>query len=216
MRLFLAALVLFGAAGSASVEAVAQTVSLSGSMGDRALLVINGAPKTLATGASHQGVKLVSIGANEAVIEIAGKRSQLLLGGAQVNLGGANSEGGGSRIVLTAGTGGHFVTSGSINGKTITFLVDTGATSIALSQVDADRMGLYYKDGQRGFAQTANGAVPVHRVNLRVVRVGDVNVYDVDAVVIPVSMPHALLGNSFLTRFQMMRENDRMTLVRRP
>lgn len=197
-------------------SAAGQTVSLSGSMGDRALLVINGVPKTLATGASHQGVKLVSVSQGGAVVEIAGKRAQLMMGGAQVNLGGAASEGSGQQIVLTAGSGGHFITTGSINGKTIEFLVDTGATSIAISQADADRMGLAYKDAPRGFAQTANGAVPIHRLRLRVVRVGDVSVYDVEAVVVPVAMPHALLGNSFLTRFQMKRENDRMTLDRRP
>lgn len=212
MRLAVAALLLIGAASVAT----AQTVSLSGSMGDRALLVINGAPKTLATGATHQGVKLVSVGANEAVVEIAGKRAQLTLGGSQVNLGGAASEGTGQQIVLTAGSGGHFITAGSINGQTIQFMVDTGATAIAIGQADADRMGLRYKDGPRGFAQTANGNVPIHHVKLRVVRVGDVNIYDVDAMVIPVSMPHALLGNSFLTRFQMKRVNDRMTLDRKP
>ena len=64
-------------------------------------------------------------------------------------------------------------------------------------------------------AATANGPVPIHRVMLNSVRLGDVEVYNVEAVVMPAQMSHVLLGNSFLTRFQMKRENDRMTLTKR-
>lgn len=200
----------------ATTIACAQSVALSGRMGDKALLVINGTPKTVAPGTTVQGVKLLSMGASDAVVEIDGKRMTLPLGGSPVSVGMGNSgQGHGSQIVLTAGSGGHFLASGSINGKPIQFLVDTGATLVAISQSDADRMGLNYKDGRRGMVNTANGAVVAYRTTLGVVRVGDVSVYDVDAVVIPAAMSYALLGNSFLTRFQMRRENDRMTLERR-
>jgi aspartyl protease family protein len=198
-----------------SVAASAQTVSLSGSMGDKALLVINGTPRTLAAGTSFQNVKVISVAPGEAVVEMDGKRSTLTLGGAQVNLGRGDSEGSGSRIVLTAGSGGHFVTGGSINGKAVSFMVDTGASMVAMSESDAERIGLKYKGGERGIANTANGQVPVYRVNLTTVRVGDVQVYNVDAMVVPMPMPNILLGNSFLTRFQMKRENDVLTLERR-
>ena len=195
-------------------SAFGQTVSMSGSMGDKALLVINGTPRTVAVGATLMGVKLVSVGPNDAVVEIGGKRVVLSLGGTPVNLGGAASEGSGSQIVLTAGTGGHFITRGSINGKTVRFLVDTGATNIALSQAEADRIGLNYRNGERGISNTANGQVIVYRTLLDVVRVGDVQVYNVAATVLPAQMEAVLLGNSFLTRFQMKRENDVMTLVK--
>jgi aspartyl protease family protein len=62
---------------------------------------------------------------------------------------------------------------------------------------------------------TANGQVPAYLTSLDVVRVGDVQVYNVEAVVLPTTMGTVLLGNSFLSRFQMRRENDRMTLDRR-
>ena len=197
-----------------SSSAFGQTVSMSGSMGDKALLVINGTPRAVAVGATLMGVKLVSVGPNDAVVEIGGKRVVLSLGGTPVNLGGAASEGSGSQIVLTAGTGGHFITRGSINGKTVRFLVDTGATNIALSQAEADRIGLNYRNGERGISNTANGQVIVYRTLLDVVRVGDVQVYNVAATVLPAQMEAVLLGNSFLTRFQMKRENDVMTLVK--
>jgi aspartyl protease family protein len=107
------------------------------------------------------------------------------------------------------------VTSGSINGKAVRFVVDTGATNVALSQPEAERLGLDFKSGQRGFAHTANGPVPAYRVNLASVRIGDVQIYNVEATVTPAPMPYVLLGNSYLTRFQMRRENDRMTLDKR-
>jgi aspartyl protease family protein len=208
-RHFAAALLL------ACPAAFAQTVSMSGSLGDKALLMIDGAPRTLATGATVQGVKLVSVTSNDAVVEIKGKRVTVLMGGAQVNIGGQASNGGGSQIVLTAGSGGHFMTSGSINGRAVRFLVDTGATSVAMSIAEAEHIGLDYRSGQRGLVSTANGNVPAYKLRLAEVRVGDVVVYDVEAMVVPAQMEFILLGNSFLTRFQMKRENETMTLVKR-
>ena len=199
-----------------SGPAAAQTVSMSGSLGDKALLMIDGTPRTVAVGSTVQGVKLLAVNGGDATVQVAGRRVTLRMGSAQVNLGGAASAGGGSQIVLTAGSGGHFFTTGSINGKSVRFVVDTGATHIALSQTTADSIGLAYKQGQRGMSNTANGQVSVHRITLDVVRVGDVQVYNVDATVLPAQMDQVLLGNSFLTRFQLKRENDTLTLDKRP
>ncbi|MEQ1683937.1 MAG: TIGR02281 family clan AA aspartic protease [Burkholderiaceae bacterium] len=195
--------------------AFAQTVSMSGSLGDKALLMIDGAPRTVATGATVQGVKLVSVTGNDAVVEIKGKRVNVVMGGAQVSLGGQASAGGGSQIVLTAGSGGHFMTAGAINGRAVRFMVDTGATSVSMSIAEAEHIGLDYRKGQRGFVSTANGNAPAYKVRLGEVRVGDVVVYDVEATVLPAQMEFILLGNSFLTRFQMKRENETMTLSKR-
>lgn len=194
----------------------AQTVSMSGSLGtNKALLMIDGSPRTVAVGSTVQGVRLVSVTGNDAVVEVGGQRVALRLGAAQVNMSGGQNGGGGNRIVLSVGSGGHFMSAGSINGKAVQFMVDTGATSVAISQAEADRIGLKYTEGQRVMSSTANGQVPVHLVTLRSVRVGEVQVYDVEAVVVPAQMPFILLGNSFLGRFQMRRENDTMTLERR-
>ncbi|MFM8899382.1 MAG: TIGR02281 family clan AA aspartic protease [Burkholderiales bacterium] len=197
---------------AACAQGAGTNVSLSGVMGDKALLVVNGAPKTLAVGGTHAGVKLLSVSTQDAVVEVNGKRLQLNLGGTHVNLGGGGSEGSGSRIVLTAGSGGHFVTQGSINGRSVRFLVDTGATSVAMSQAEAERIGLKYKDSPVGVASTANGQVSMYRVKLDSVRINDVQVFNVDAAVLVVPMDMVLLGNSFLTRFQMKRENNLLTL----
>jgi aspartyl protease family protein len=185
-------------------------------LGDKALLMINGTPRTVAVGSTVQGVKLISMAGGEAIVEVGGERQQLRLGGVQVSLGAAPVEGGGSRIVLPAGPGGHFFTQGSINGKAVVFIVDTGATSVTIAQSEADSIGLKYRDGQRVMMSTANGTVPAYRITLASVRVGDVQVYNVDAIVAPASMAQVLLGNSFLTRFQMKRDNDTMTLDKKP
>jgi aspartyl protease family protein len=197
--------------------ALAQSVALQGMLGNKALLIVGGgAPKTVAPGESWQGVKVVSTAGDEAVVEVNGKRHTLRVGDAPASVGGS---GGavprGSRIVLTAGSGGHFFTPGQINGRTVNFVVDTGATSIALGATEADRIGLDYKKGQLGYSSTANGVVTTYRVRLNSVRIGDVEIFDVEASVLPAAMPVVLLGNTFLSRFQMTRQNDQMVLERR-
>ena len=213
MRFFALCLVVALVAGAGPV--IAQTVSLGGSFGTKALLLIDGKPRHVAVGTAVDGVKLLSVTGTDAVVELQGKRVTLMLGGAQVNLGGKPGQESGGQIVLTAESGGHFYASGTINGKAVRFVIDTGATTIAMSQSDAERIGLDYKNGQRGYVNTANGSVPAYKVSLSSVRVGDVMVHNVDATIVPAPMTHVLLGNSFLSRFQMRRDNDRMTLDRR-
>lgn len=208
----LAALALFaGAAGGAW----AQSVALQGMLGSRALLLIDGgAPRSLAVGDSAQGVKLVSVGADSAVVEIAGKRVALRLGESPASLG-ERGQASSGRISLPADGGGHFMGSGSINGRPVQFLVDTGASTVALSVADAERIGLAFREGPSVRIGTANGQAQGWRVRLASVRIGDVEVYDVDAIVTPQGMPFVLLGNSYLNRFQMRRDNDQMVLERR-
>ena len=200
-----------------AASAQAQSVALAGMLGAKALLVVNGsAPKSVAPGETHQGVKVISTSGEQAVVELSGKRQTLRVGDSPVSLG-ASMAGGvrGSRIVLQESGGGHFVTPGQINGRAVQFMVDTGATTIAMSAADAERIGLDYKSGQPVRMSTANGISNGYRVKLGSVRIGDVEVYEVDGVVTPMGMPFMLLGNSFLSRFQMKRENSVMTLDKR-
>ncbi len=202
----------------ACVAAVAhaQSVTLTGTIGNRAILIVGGgAPRTLAPGESLQGVRLVSVQDEQAVVETGGKRLTLRMG-APVSVGATGSGGGGgSRIVLTADSRGHFVTAGGINGRPVTFMLDTGATSVGMSMADAQRIGLDHTRGQPVTMNTANGTVPGWRVKLDSVKVGDVTVYDVDAIVSPQPMPYVLLGNSFINRFSMRRDAEQMVLERR-
>ncbi len=184
-------------------------------LGSRALLIVDGtAPRGVAPGDTHQGVKVISTAGDLAVLEIGGRRHTLRVGDAPASVGAAAGPRG-SRIVLNVDSGGHFLAPGSINGRAAQFMVDTGATVIGLGASDADRMGIDYKAGQLVRMGTANGVAPGWRVKLNSVRIGDVEVFDVEAVVGQQSMPYILLGNSFLGRFQMKRDNDQMVLERR-
>lgn len=197
--------------------AVAQSVGLSGMLGGKALVIVDGsAPKTVAPGETFKGVKIVSTQGDQAIVEIAGKRHTLRVGDAPASVGsGGAGDAGGHRVVLSAGSNGHFFTQGQINGQTVQLVVDTGASVVSLSTGDALRIGLNYQNGQPVRISTANGVIPAWRVKLGTLRVGDVVVYEVDAVVSSGSMPYVLLGNSFLSRFQMTRTNDQMVLEKR-
>ena len=197
--------------------AYAQSVALQGTLGKKALLIVDGSePKMVGPGESFKGVKVLSTTSDTAVVEVAGRQLQLRVGDSPASVGsGGGALSGGSRIVLTAGSGGHFMTGGRINGQQVQFVVDTGATDVAMSEDEAKRLGLKYKEGTVGYISTANGTVPAWRVKLSSVRVGEVEVREVDATIVPAAMPVVLLGNSFLNRFQMKRENDQMVLERR-
>jgi len=194
----------------------AQGVSLAGVSGDKALLVIDGsAPRFVATGQTMAGVKVLSVTGTQATVERDGQTLRLTLGEQPVHLTSTPTPSG-RRVVMTADGQGHFKSLGSINGQSVTFLVDTGATWVALGQADAARIGLKSHAGQRVRVGTANGQIDGTEHQLDRVRLGDVEVRNVKAVVLPQPMPYVLLGNSFLSHFQMIRLNDQLTLERKP
>lgn len=204
------------ALGWSNGAAQAASVVMSGKMGSKALLVIDGGqPKALAAGESHQGVKVIQVQDDRVVVEVQGERETITLGGVPTIIMGASAGPSGTEIVLAAGEGGHFLTQGTINGRSTRFMVDTGATSVAISADEARRLGIKYEHGETMYGSTANGMVKGYRIRLNSVRIQNVEVFDVEAAVLPMPMPYILLGNSFLTRFQMNRHNDMLRLTRR-
>lgn len=197
----------------AATAVQAQLVVLSGRMGERALLVVDGQPYTVAVGQTVAGVKLLGWKGDVAEVERSGRRYPMRVGETPVLLGVAPPRSAGGReIVLSASSGGHFTAGGTINGKQVRFMVDTGATLVSLGKDDADRLGIDLSNARQGSTQTANGQVPVWLVTLNSVRIGDVELSNVGAAVLPQPMPMVLLGNSFLSRMNMKRENDVMRL----
>jgi aspartyl protease family protein len=202
---------------AAPLIVLAQSVALSGVSGSKALLTVDsGAPRFLSPGQSHGGVKLLEVNGQAATVEIDGKRQTMRVGEAPVSLGSsAGSAGSGKRIVLTADGQGHFMPQGMINGRSVQFMVDTGATVVAIGEPEARRINIPYKNGRRVMMNTANGAAIGYEVKLDSLRLGDMVSYNVTAVITPQAMPFVLLGNSYLTRFQMNRTNDQLTLEKR-
>ena len=193
--------------------AAAQDGGLAGVMGSKALLMIDGGePQAVAIGQSLAGVKLISVQGDQAVVEIGGRKRPLRVG--QHAIGAAPADGSGT-IVMTADNQGHFYATGSVNGAAVRFLVDTGATMVSLGASDARRIGLDFHRGQTGMTQTAHGQTIVSKVKLDTVRIGDVTLHNVDALIHQTEMPMALLGMSFLNRMEMQRDGSTMTLRKR-
>jgi aspartyl protease family protein len=193
--------------------AAAQEVGLAGDMGSKAMLMIDGGePQAVAIGQSLAGVKVISVQGDQAVVEIGGRKRPLRVG--QHAIGAAPADGSGT-IVMTADNQGHFYATGSVNGAAVRFLVDTGATMVSLGASDARRIGLDFNRGQKGMTQTANGQTMVSKVKLDTVRIGDVTLHNVDALIHQTEMPMALLGMSFLNRMEMQRDGSTMTLRKR-
>ena len=198
----------------APLGAYAQSVALAGILGSKALLVVDAnPPRAVGVGEDFKGVKVIATTADEATVEIKGARRTVRLGEAPVSVGSRN--GGARRVTLMADSRGHFVNSGTINGQTMQYMVDTGASTVAIGRADADRMGLKYLNGQPVRMNTANGVAQGWRMKIDSVRIGEVEVFGVDAIITPQPMPYVLLGNSFLSEFQMTRTNDQRVLEKR-
>ncbi len=192
----------------------AADVGLAGLFPGKVLLTINGGtPRIVAVGArTDEGVRVVSVEGDTATLEIDGKKRILRVG---QNVASQASTGGPQSAVLTADGRGHFLTTGVVNGSSIRFLVDTGASMISLGAGDARRIGIDPGKGEPGIVNTANGQARVSRVKLDSVRVGDIVLNNVDATVHQHDLPFALLGMSFLNRMEMQRDGDTMTLKKR-
>jgi aspartyl protease family protein len=197
------------------IPAHAQNLSLAGRMGDKALLMSQGRTLVLAVGQSDSGLRLLRWEQDVAVVEQGGVQHKLRVGAAPASQGGAAGAGGAREIVIPVSTGGHFIAGGAINGQPVRFMVDTGATLVSMSRGEASRLGLDLRGARSVVTQTAAGAVQAQVLPLRRVRVGEVEVYDVLALVSDAPLPFILLGNSFLERFQWRRDNDVMRLERK-
>ena len=190
-------------------------MSLAGVFGGKAVLVVNGgAPRTLVVGArSPEGIRLLSVERDSAWVEIEGRRMSLRIG---ENVASSRStDAGAAAIHLNADAQGHFLSDGAINGAPVRFLVDTGATVIALGRSDAQRANIRTASAPVMTVQTANGVVRAWRVKLTSVKLGGVTLSNVEAAVMETDMPHVLLGMSFLNRMDMQRSGQIMTLKRR-
>lgn len=193
-------------------DAVAGNVAVNGVLGEKALIAIGASPpKVMAVGDSLQGVRLIAVDGQQVVIEQAGKRRTL-----QVGFGHMPGAASAAVAVIVADGRGQFMTDGAVNGNSVHFLVDTGASLVTLPRSVAIRSGVALDNASGALVATANGHVRASRVLLNSVRVGGVSASLVEAIILDdaqLSVP--LLGMSFLKRTNMKNEGDRLTLSQR-
>lgn len=201
--------------GLLATEARADEIKVFGlSEGKAVVSLANGKLKVLRPGDTlSEGIKLHSADRDAAVFLVQGKKKTFSIG---QDVAVSAQESHTPRITLTADSSGHFFANGSINGGSIQFLVDTGATKVFLGASDARRLGINYLKGRLGYSSTAGGTIRVYQVKLDTVRIGELTAANVDAVVSEKDdSPFALLGMSFLNRMKMDRDGDQLTLTKR-
>lgn len=193
--------------------AQAADISVVGLFPNKAVLVVDGAPpKTYSVGSAvADGVRLIGADSAGATIESNGRRQTIAIG-EYVSRHPSDSR---ESATLEADAHGHYMVQGQINGGTVQMLLDTGATMIAIPATEAARLGIDYRKGRIGYLSTANGTVAAYQVKLDTVKVGDIELNQVDAVVQEKGLPFILLGMSFLNRTEMRREGQQMVLTRR-
>jgi aspartyl protease family protein len=199
-----------------STGASALDVNLVGLFPNKAVVQIEGgALRTLSVGQkTRDDIILLSVGRDGATFDIQGRRVELALGSARRQASPPAAVA--NYAVVPTNERGELVADGEVNGMSVRFAVDTGATFITLPAREASRLGLDYRNGQKTKIETANGEVLAYRLKLDTVRVGEVAVHDVDAVITENnSLPIALLGMSFLNRVDMRREGTNLTLTKR-
>ena len=210
----LAAAILLAAAALAALPAAAgdePEVTLVGVFPNKAVLVVGkGTPRTVAAGQTLEGVSVVSVAPDGAVIEVNGQRRSIQIGQHY-----AATSSGNDKIILSADHGGHFFADARVNGGLLRLMVDTGASVVAIPARDAARLGLRYTDGERINVLTANGATSAYRVKIDTIAIGGITMNNVDAVVQDNGLFMPLLGMSFLARTSMQRDGDTMTLTKR-
>jgi aspartyl protease family protein len=120
------------------------------------------------------------------------------------------------QFVLRERRSGLYATEVLVNGVSLPFLVDTGATQVALDVAMARRIGLNFEKGTPSIVQTANGPVRAWRVKLDTVSLGPIAQYNVDAAVIDgPGIGAGLLGMTFLSRVEMKHDGDALVLIKR-
>jgi aspartyl protease family protein len=113
-------------------------------------------------------------------------------------------------VIIAPGSGGHFRVAGRIDGRRVNFMVDTGASVIALTARDAATLGIHPVERDYvAMVKTANGAMRVAPVELGMVEIDDLEVHNVAAVVLPPGvLNESLLGLSFLSRLRRFEYAD--------
>jgi aspartyl protease family protein len=190
-------------------------VNIVGLYSNKAVLIINnGKPKTLSIGQTSEGVKLLAADSKTATLQIEGKTRQLGMG--QAATVGNVAVSGVQSAILYADSAGHYLSDCQINGATLRFVLDTGATTVAMNSGDAKYANIDYKRGERVQVHTANGIVTAYSVTIATLKIGSITLNQVEGNVLEGGSPSVvLLGMSALNRLDMKRQDIALTLTKK-
>jgi aspartyl protease family protein len=195
-----------------SANALAVDIIVMGLFRNKAIVKIDGKQRILKPGkSSPEGLSLISSNSSEAVLEFEGSRKAYSLGS---HISTSFKRDKQPSVLIYRNERGMFTTVGSINGFPVNFLVDTGASSVAMNRKQADRLGIDYRlYGSPIGVSTASGFERGWRVHLDRVQVGDVTLRNVEGTIIDAhSSSRVLLGMSFLGRLDINNTNESMKL----
>jgi aspartyl protease family protein len=193
---------------SSAALAAGPVVRVLALFSDKAMLSVDGRQRLLAKGqTSPEGVELVAADTERAVVRIAGEELSLRPGGV-VSASYAKPER--REVRVPRGMHGAYLVSGTVNGQPVDFLVDTGASVVALGEAQARRLGIpFEREGTPIQLATASGVVAGYRVTLERVRVGEIELRNVEgSVILGAGPPRALLGMSFLSRLELQNQGS--------
>lgn len=182
---------------------------------DKAMIEVEGDRKIVRKGQTFRGIKLISATGRGAEIEFE-DGSRKTLGLNQTGIQSSYKPRDKKRVQIFSDHNGMFHVNGKINGKTTRFLIDTGATYIAMSESEAKKLAIDYKKGTKTSIQTANAVVPAWNTDLDSVTIGQIKLHNVDAVVLPGDQPSmTLLGMSFLKHLKLQRDGSAMIIEKK-
>jgi aspartyl protease family protein len=160
------------------------------------------------------GLRLVRATSTSALVEYEGRMRELTL--ERGRFGGEYQTRSQPELRIPPSPQGGYTVIGTVNGQSVPFVVDTGATAITLSREEAIRLRLPLAGGIEVPVETASGRVTGQRIVIDSVQLGGIEEQRVDAVVLPGNRPAtALLGMSFLGRIDMRSEGSVLVLQAR-
>ena len=195
-----------------SAAQAANTLMLAEIYEDSVLVVIDGSEVVLPIGEVVEDIRLIETMDRGALFDINGQRQRLSIL-SSIQIAPSYYQRTQQRVSITQSGDGHYWVTGQINSRSVSFLVDTGASNIAINESTARKLGVNMQSARRVLTQTANGSVQGWLVVLSRIVIGDIVEHDVEAIVIPdTALPVALLGNSFLNRLEFQVKNGTMIL----
>jgi len=210
-RAFCVGLVAGGLLVAGSVLAAPDAVIVSGLFKNRVVLEIDGKQRLLRVGeTSPEGVTLVEANSRRAILEIDGQQAEYPLGD-RIQTGFAPPT---EQVVhVPLSPSGLYLAAGTINGRLVTFQVDTGASAVALSSDLADRVGIDYMKGERQRVMTASGVTHAYSLTIDEIAVGGIKQQNVRAAVLEGQLPRwPLLGMTFLNNVKISKGDTLMEL----